>query len=289
MAPGESAFLRQLSAGGVSCRALPDLEVPRGRCGLGWWRVRADASGISQSTLSWVISGQRAAKVPELVVIAWATGVTIAELAGTGTVAERAECAARATNHANMDGMREALLHFLELDDYLSDQAIPATALPEGNVDGRDGGWRICRAVSSGSSSRSAAAGRSRGGYRTGDWYRRSRARRRTGRAWSDKCGTQPGHVLFQDWADTDAGDWSAAVQRFLVSPQVAAIALCQAGCIDEPTRPVPASAERRSDYLPVPLLATWKACSPAGHRHVARDQPGSPVGGAARSWHHSD
>jgi hypothetical protein len=48
----------------------------------------------------------------------------------TGTVTERAEGAARATNHADMDGMREALLHFLELDDYLSDQAIRAIVLP---------------------------------------------------------------------------------------------------------------------------------------------------------------
>lgn len=84
------------------------------------------------------------------------------------------------------------------------------------------------------------------------------------------------GHVLFEDWADSDAGDWSdrvpaeiradafarhllipaeglrdfigqrspvgesglsAVVQRFLVSPQIAAIALSQAGYIDEPTK----------------------------------------------------
>jgi Zn-dependent peptidase ImmA (M78 family) len=81
------------------------------------------------------------------------------------------------------------------------------------------------------------------------------------------------GHVLFEDWADSDAGEWShrdpaekradafarhllipveglrdfvgqrpavtesglsAVVQRFLVSPQIAAIALREAGCIDE-------------------------------------------------------
>jgi transcriptional regulator with XRE-family HTH domain len=93
-------------------------------------RALADAARISQPTLSRIVSGQRQAKVPELVAIAWATGVTIAELAGTGIVAERVVCAARATNHADMDGMREALLHFLELDDYLSGQAIPATVLP---------------------------------------------------------------------------------------------------------------------------------------------------------------
>jgi Zn-dependent peptidase ImmA (M78 family) len=81
------------------------------------------------------------------------------------------------------------------------------------------------------------------------------------------------GHVLFEDWTDARAGNWgdrtaeeiradtfarhllipadglrdfigtrppatlatlSAVVQRFLVSPQIAAIALSQAGCIDE-------------------------------------------------------
>ena len=84
------------------------------------------------------------------------------------------------------------------------------------------------------------------------------------------------GHVLFEDWADSDAGDWSdrspaeiradafarhllvpieglrefigtrssvgpstlsAVVQRFLVSPQIAAIALRQAGYVDEATK----------------------------------------------------
>jgi pheromone shutdown protein TraB len=67
--------------------------------------------------------------MPELAAIAWATGATVVELAGTGKVAERVECAARATNHADMDGMREALLHFLELDDYLYDQVIPVMVL----------------------------------------------------------------------------------------------------------------------------------------------------------------
>jgi Zn-dependent peptidase ImmA (M78 family) len=84
------------------------------------------------------------------------------------------------------------------------------------------------------------------------------------------------GHVLFGDWADSDAGNWSdrdpaeiradafarhllipveglrdfigqrpavaesalsAVVQRFLVSPQIAAIALHEAGYIDEATK----------------------------------------------------
>jgi hypothetical protein len=83
-------------------------------------------TGISQPTLSRIISGDRMAKMPELVAIAWATGVVVTELAGPGTVAERVQLAARATGDAGMEGMRESLMHFLELDDYLSGQAIPA-------------------------------------------------------------------------------------------------------------------------------------------------------------------
>jgi transcriptional regulator with XRE-family HTH domain len=90
-------------------------------------RDLAEATGISQSTLSRIISGDRPVKMPEVVAIARATGHTVAQLAGTSTVAGRAQCATRATNDCDMDGMREALLHFLELDDYLDDQAIPAT------------------------------------------------------------------------------------------------------------------------------------------------------------------
>lgn len=90
-------------------------------------RALADATGISQSTLSRMISGDRVAKVPELVAIAWATGHTVAQLSGAGALTDRVQCAARATNDSGMEGMRHALLHFLELDDYLDDQAIAAT------------------------------------------------------------------------------------------------------------------------------------------------------------------
>lgn len=90
-------------------------------------RALADATGISQSTLSRIISGDRVAKMPEVVVIAWVTGHTVAQLTGAGTVADRAQCVARATSESGMEGMRQALLRFLELDDFLDDQAIPAT------------------------------------------------------------------------------------------------------------------------------------------------------------------
>ena len=43
-------------------------------------------------------------------------------------MANRVEYAARATNGASMERMRETLLHYLELDAYLDDQGIGATA-----------------------------------------------------------------------------------------------------------------------------------------------------------------
>jgi transcriptional regulator with XRE-family HTH domain len=102
------------------------IERARDAAGLSQRRL-ADLTGISQSTLSRIIAGDRVAKLPEIVAVAWATGSTVAQLTGISTVAGRVECAARATNGSGMAEMREALLHFLELDDYLDEQAIPAT------------------------------------------------------------------------------------------------------------------------------------------------------------------
>lgn len=102
------------------------IERARAASGLSQ-RALADATGISQSTLSRIISGDRVAKMPEVIAIAWATGHTIAQLTGAGAVADRAQCAARATNDSGMETMRQSLLHFLELHDYLEDQAIPVT------------------------------------------------------------------------------------------------------------------------------------------------------------------
>jgi transcriptional regulator with XRE-family HTH domain len=88
-------------------------------------RTLEDRTGISQSTLSRILSGQRAAKMTEIILIADATGCTVAQLTGTA-IADRVQCAARATNNSAMDQMRQRLLHFIELDAYLDDQAIPA-------------------------------------------------------------------------------------------------------------------------------------------------------------------
>lgn len=83
---------------------------------------------ISQATLSRIESGDRPAKMNEVLSLAWALGYTVAELTGHSPVSERLQCAARASNDASMDGMREELTHFLELDAFLDEQGVPASA-----------------------------------------------------------------------------------------------------------------------------------------------------------------
>lgn len=86
-------------------------------------RDTAAITGISQATLSRIVSGERAAKLPELILIAEATGVPLRHLTGN-SVQARAQFAARGTNGSSMEQMRNALVMYLELDAYLTDQAI---------------------------------------------------------------------------------------------------------------------------------------------------------------------
>lgn len=99
------------------------IESAREAAGLSQ-RALEDRTGISQSTLSRILSGKRPAKMTEIIQIADATGCTVAQLTGTAIV-DRVKCAARATNSSAMSEMRQRLLHFIELDAYLDDQAIP--------------------------------------------------------------------------------------------------------------------------------------------------------------------
>lgn len=102
---------------------IASIESARAAAGLSQ-RALADRTGISQATLNRILNGERTAKMTEIILIADATGCTVAQLTGSA-VADRVLCAARGTNGANMDGMRQRLLHFMELDAYLDDQAIP--------------------------------------------------------------------------------------------------------------------------------------------------------------------
>ena len=265
-------------------------------------RGLADATGISQPTLSRIIAGDRVAKLPEIVVIAQATGHTVAQLTGTSVVADRAQCVARATNDCSMDGMREALLHFLELDSYMDDQAIPAavglrshvTVNPEADGQAAAAQFRaqhhlgvqplgdlvaiieqatgIDVAVLDADPDEHGMTMRDpeRGAVFIGVARTLNPMRQRS------TLAHELGHVLFEDWVDESPGDWSARtpterradafaqhlliphdglaefldnrdavspatlsaiVQRFLVSPAMAAIALHQGKYIDSKTK----------------------------------------------------
>lgn len=89
-------------------------------------RALARETDIAQARLSRIIAGAVEPKLPELILIAEATGTTLAELTGVGSIADRAQSAARATDGAGMDEMRRELVAYLELDAYLDDQAIPS-------------------------------------------------------------------------------------------------------------------------------------------------------------------
>lgn len=101
------------------------IESARNAAGLSQ-RDLAEKTGISQPTLHRILSGKRSAKMPELILLADATGCTVAQLTGSA-VADRVYCAARSTNGAKMDSMRQRLLHFMELDAYLDEYSIPRT------------------------------------------------------------------------------------------------------------------------------------------------------------------
>lgn len=107
----------------MSARIGVAIESAREAAGLSQ-RALEDRTGISQATLSRILSGKRPAKMTEIILIADAVGCTVAQLTGTA-VADRVQCAARATNGSDMEKMRQRLLHFIELDAYLDDQGIP--------------------------------------------------------------------------------------------------------------------------------------------------------------------
>ncbi len=83
----------------------------------------AQASGISRPTLTRIISGDRAPKMPEVAAIAWATGATVTELMESERLFERVRITACASRPPMM-GAHKELLSFLQLDTYLEDQAI---------------------------------------------------------------------------------------------------------------------------------------------------------------------
>lgn len=101
------------------------IESARTAAGLSQ-RALAARTGISQATLNRILNGERTAKMTEIIQIADAVGCTVGQLT-SNTVAERVQCAARATNGSSMAKMRQRMLHFIELDAFLDDQGISAS------------------------------------------------------------------------------------------------------------------------------------------------------------------
>lgn len=87
-----------------------------------------ERTGLSQSVISRIETGARGPKMDELIALAGATGSTLAEITGDSPVRQRLLCAARADQGSGMHLARRELTFYLELDAYLDDQGVPATA-----------------------------------------------------------------------------------------------------------------------------------------------------------------
>ncbi|MFT4088211.1 MAG: helix-turn-helix transcriptional regulator [Gordonia sp. (in: high G+C Gram-positive bacteria)] len=107
--------MNKVDAGERMCRAIADAGISQ--------RDIAAATGISQATLSRIVSGERAAKLPELLLVADATGVPLGRLTGS-SVGDRVQSAACADSGYSMVQVRDTLVMYLELDAYLTDQVI---------------------------------------------------------------------------------------------------------------------------------------------------------------------
>lgn len=104
-------------------------SIERARMAAGLSReALAEAAGVSQLTLSSIISGARMAKLPEIAAIAWATGQTVARLTDVPMMADRVQSTVHAASESGTGDLRNQLLYFLELNDYLADQGIPSPA-----------------------------------------------------------------------------------------------------------------------------------------------------------------
>lgn len=86
-------------------------------------RALANRAGISQTTLNRILSGDRVAKLPELMLIADAVGCAVSQLAGSD-LANRVQCDTRVMDGTSMAVMRQRLLQFMTLDACLDEQAI---------------------------------------------------------------------------------------------------------------------------------------------------------------------
>ena len=105
------------------------LRVRAARERQGWTQRRLAAeSGISQPMIARIESQERTAKVPELIKVAAALGTTLGDLTGESPVRDRLVYAARTSDNAAADAMKDRLAFYLEMDAYFESLGCSATA-----------------------------------------------------------------------------------------------------------------------------------------------------------------
>ncbi len=90
-------------------------------------RDLAQYSGISQSTIHRIETGQREASILELATLADACGVLIADLQGTNTLEEQVLCAGR-TDDAGSRALADYMIYAFGLAQRLDELGVPEAA-----------------------------------------------------------------------------------------------------------------------------------------------------------------
>jgi transcriptional regulator with XRE-family HTH domain len=89
-------------------------------------RDLAEETGISQPTISRIVTGARAASMPELVSIAWALGVPVEDLIEERTLDDRVLVAPRAQEPtADASEVRRRLVGYLRMELHLDALGVP--------------------------------------------------------------------------------------------------------------------------------------------------------------------
>lgn len=86
-------------------------------------RQLREATGLSQTTIHRIETGEKAARIDELLSIAWAVGCPISHLLRNSAIRERATFAARVSeDEAPLEAVADDLFLMLELDEHLDQQ-----------------------------------------------------------------------------------------------------------------------------------------------------------------------
>lgn len=84
-------------------------------------RELGDATGISQTMIHRIESGQRTAGADQLVALSWALGTTYGDLIGDTEVRDRLIYAARANSERAVNAMVDEVAFYFELGAHLDD------------------------------------------------------------------------------------------------------------------------------------------------------------------------